>query len=490
MQGSKYFSSIPYWFAFDLENERKNSIGDFKKKSEYNSEDFEVLTFLICRTLEARNIDYPLLEQHIFSENFNESNDSIFNFEEILSNKLLKLLNLNSEEDRDIIESYVDHITSFNEHNDLLKLKEIIYNLFSSIKILYYLEKNKKENLLKTLLNPHQTKLYKEFLKKDKQQKGYLNFKDVKIIFESLKVEINPEMIEYLVILMKNKNPPSIFDLNYLSLLQMLCEENDIGEQEETKSNYQITYPRVCLDSTNFLTLTPEYEKRITQILQKFSEFLSSSNLSLENFFKQREGVITYFVEDKIYNAISLKMFVKILNEEAKLDLDESDSLYILYKFKHDDNSFKSELIDLDILKSELELDCYKDYKNNLTYGSKCDDHEHTQKPKLESKKSFTSKIIEQDVQIYNIESEHKQLHESGNVPIIINPYFNKSISNVTQASFLLLNENNLVRENILNENEIITGLSDFPYENSKDKNKGMSKIIVDDMFTKVLEGI
>ncbi len=82
-----------------------------------------------------------------------------------------------------------------------------------------------------------------------------------------------------------------------------------------------------------------------------------------------------------------------------------------------------------------------------------------------------------------------KQFHESRNVPIIINSYSNKSISNVTQASFLLLNESNFVRESILKENELKTGLSALPYENSKDMNKGMSKIIVDDMFTKILEG-
>lgn len=175
----------------------------------------------------------------------------------------------------------------------------------------------------------------------------YITFIDLRKIFDTLNIVIEAELVEYLIYLMKssfkNENA-SFYDLNYMSLVELLYEkvnpEEEKSEDEEDQS-YEIT---------------PEaYEKILVSLFTRIRDFAKGKGVKPIDIFKEDVALVEEENTKKRFHIIELKDFIERLDSQLGLDLKELE-IYCLYtKLKFDEVENELEAISFEKLEKDLD---------------------------------------------------------------------------------------------------------------------------------------
>lgn len=181
----------------------------------------------------------------------------------------------------------------------------------------------------------------------------FITFVDLRRIFDSLSISIDAELVEYLIYFMKSSfkdDKASLYDLNYLALIELLsakpdpeaenADEKSLNEEEE--QSYEIT---------------PEtYEKIISDILGSVVAFAKKKKINPLEIFKADVALVEEETTKERFHIIELKDFIEKLDTIVGLDLKELE-IYCLYtKLKFDEVENDMEAISYTKLTEELEL--------------------------------------------------------------------------------------------------------------------------------------
>lgn len=151
----------------------------------------------------------------------------------------------------------------------------------------------------------------------------------------------------------------SFYDLNYISLVELLYEEVD--EEEDEKS----------MEEDKSFEITPEaYEKILIDIFSKIRSYAKQKELSPIEIFKGDVALVEEETTKKRYHIIELKDFIERLDTVVEINLKELE-IYCLYtKLKFDEVENELEAISYDKLKMDLEqFDCLN--QNSAKFSKK-----------------------------------------------------------------------------------------------------------------------
>lgn len=192
----------------------------------------------------------------------------------------------------------------------------------------------------------------------------FITFVDLRKIFDTLSISIEAELVEYLIYMMKSSfkdEKASLYDLNYLALVELLnseAEENDDGEKsniEELEQSYEIS--------------PEQYEKILSGIFTKIKNFAARKKLSPAEIFQDDVALVEEENTKERYSIIELKDFIEKLDTVVGLDIKELE-VYCLYtKLKFDEVENDLEAISFTKLIEELEADSSK-IVNNKSYNT------------------------------------------------------------------------------------------------------------------------
>lgn len=415
---------------------------------------FGELTYILTKNFEANDIDMIALKEKISESNTyeEESEDKIA---EKMGEKIQDLLKNKNQVNKQELVSYCKHFLK-NYNPNPLHIHSQFASLFNSIT--NYSNDNSLQltQQVKQLLSPYRTMLQNEARKMDPNNTGYITFYNLRKLIETLKLELDEDVMEYIIFLMKNFEDSESYlrDLKYGNLLTLIVEEKEIPVEDIRRGSNSLTSSQVLIPDKEFKT-------RSEGILQKLAGFLYSQNITTKKYFIQ-----TFVIEegDRYYTAMYLKLFLRILQNEMNIALDVVDSLCLFNRLKNEFNIYNIEVIDVDKLAEEMEV-----------FG-----------------------IIEQEelnVNLdANVDKDKETPHEDGKSEI-------NNDANVEGV------ENNKFEElfqfkeaKVTNGNEQNDQLNDIPFhpdilyfdheddKNAKESHKRISKSLIDGVFSSVIE--
>lgn len=194
---------------------------------------------------------------------------------------------------------------------------------------------------IKSTLNTYREVLINEFERYDRQKRGYVTFSELRRIFESLNVNIENELVEYIIYLLKTyeDQSTSIHDLRYENLLKILERKS-----QSKSSGNELELSQVILSKE-------EFNKRSERILKLLAEYIYHSELKLKDLFP---NVVTIIEDSLQYKGFYLKQFVKTLASTVGITMDSTDTYCIFDRLKHPENVHNIEVIYLDRLIDEI----------------------------------------------------------------------------------------------------------------------------------------
>ena len=175
----------------------------------------------------------------------------------------------------------------------------------------------------------------------------FISFVDLRRIFDTLNITIEPELVEYLIYLMKSSfkdEKASFYYLNYLSFVELLYEENvDDEKSVEEDQSYEIT---------------PEaYENILQNIFGKIKSYAKRKGIKPIDIFKDDVALVEEENSKQRFNIIELKDFIEKLDNNIGIDLKELE-IYCLYtKLKFDEVENELEAISFKKLENDLNSD-------------------------------------------------------------------------------------------------------------------------------------
>eukprot|EP00340_Litonotus_pictus_P012821 CAMPEP_0170536966 /NCGR_PEP_ID=MMETSP0209-20121228/102443_1 /TAXON_ID=665100 ORGANISM="Litonotus pictus, Strain P1" /NCGR_SAMPLE_ID=MMETSP0209 /ASSEMBLY_ACC=CAM_ASM_000301 /LENGTH=1224 /DNA_ID=CAMNT_0010838393 /DNA_START=149 /DNA_END=3824 /DNA_ORIENTATION=- len=331
-----------------------------------SDDSFNEIIYILMKNFEANKIDSSVIDSAFPSFENKSSSEIIMN----LSKSIMYLLkNKNYEDLKTLCHVLVTFINKTK--NDYQEFHKAFLSIFENIslfsgeqkahynKYLRRMFKNNKEDLVKEFMladkqlslkeGNHNAQYLLEKAKQDLDKKPcFITFVDLRRIFDTLSITIEAELVEYLIYLMKSTfrdEKASFYDLNYLSLVELLYEERSPTEDEKSVNEDEQSYE-----------ITPEqYEKILLELFSRIKEFAKKKNVKAIEIFKEDVALVEEENTKQRFNIIELKDFIEKLDNHLCLDLKELE-IYCLYtKLKFDEVENELEAISYDKLAKDLE---------------------------------------------------------------------------------------------------------------------------------------
>lgn len=326
---------------------------DLEMDPPLNEEQFGELAYILSKNFEAHGIDLTSLKDKILSgiENvYGKLNSNLLDeikISEVVSCLIMQLLGNKNKVNLQEMVSFMKYFSK-NYLTDSASFVLQFTSLFNTI-INYSSENSVALNQqIKQILYPYKSMLLSETRKMDQNNTGYITFYNLKKLLDNLKIELDEDIMEYFIFLMKSFDDPDSYlrDLKYNNIVSLLVEENEIFTEEmRGRSN--------SLASSQIVLPDKEFKARSENIMEKIAGILYSKNMSTRKFFNQ-----TFVIEEgwRKYNAMYLKLFIKILQDEMSINLEIMDSMCLFNRLKNENNIYNIEVVDIDKLVEEMEV--------------------------------------------------------------------------------------------------------------------------------------
>lgn len=484
-----------------------------------SDEDFNDLSYILAKNLEAHKLG-PNALQKLFDD-LEDIIDTEAVIEKIVD-KLLAMMKNKNKHNREQILAYLKTLVNINGSN-ISGLKEHFVGLYEGLT--HYSEDNCAvlDPQLKKVIGPLRHQINNE-IKKTVGNSPYISFLNLRKVLETLEIKLENDLIEYLIYTMKKFNDPnsSIHDLKYENANQIFNDEEDASAEE---------LRRLSVASSQIIMNAQEYQRKSESILAKIGGHLYSINTTTRKFFAD-----TFVLKEKnsFYNAMYLKLFLKVLHNELKLNLDATDSLCIFNRLKNNNNVYNIEVIDIDKLVEEMEnYGIYEKIEENEVEPLNNPNEEGHSKREKANNLDYTENVenyennltlaenqIQAIEEVNNLEAEIDLIQEFKtylkinkarthfeklifllqpkvliqneryvNMDDLVNYLYEKNVilsKNIYRAGLIaVLNDEDLVNINILKE---LVELSDLEQENDANRQKRLSKLLTDNVFHEVLE--
>ena len=305
-------------------------------------------TYYLIKNFEARKITHNIAMKKIFNNLVTNDKNEIEtdNVLKILINNVIDALNVKLDSDKKNLEKYAKKLLNSSEGKldiFLEKFNSIFYNVKSY--------KTSEKNFLKQQLYKQLKKYEEEFKQKSKNfdtdSKGIISFENLKKLFESMNLQINPDLIEFMIYWMKSEenDKMSLCDLNYEVVLKFLSNTpsnlekniaNAITENEENEKDDD--------DDDEIVITSDNFNEKVENVLRQIHNHIKSTNQSFREIFKKHIVNLNEIQEFKHRNedVIHLKDFLDTLNS-IDINLVDIDVYCIYTKLKLiDDYDFMS----------------------------------------------------------------------------------------------------------------------------------------------------
>lgn len=303
-------------------------------------EQFSEMTYILIKNFEANNIDIKIAQEQIFNDDIFE--DSAILTEKI-SDKIMEVLKNNNQANKEELIRYLKYFFMHYGTN-YETIREQFISVFENISVYSKEACELMDQNLKSLISPYRFEMNIQLKKRDPDSSGYITFFNLRKILEHLLIQLDTDSVEYFIYKLKCfEDPQSSFrDLKYQYIFELLnCDGNvDIDD-----------FRRASKTSSVVILPDKEYKAKSEAILAKIAAFLFSYEKSIKSVFGQ---IFTIQEKEFKYNAMYLKLFLNVLQEEMKIPLDYMDSLCMFNRLKNSNNIYNIEVIDIDKLTEEM----------------------------------------------------------------------------------------------------------------------------------------
>ena len=222
-----------------LEEEKREKILEEKKEEEELNESLpeninEIMASLphiIVKNLEAKNITTKYLEEElkkIYGKFDSNDNDEVSknDFLEPFSQLIIENMKIKNKKDIKIINLYLDNLLEEYE-NDTEKFIDNLSQIFNSLNNYDNIDENEMDEKLIIELKKYPN-LIESLKEKDIKKNNIISYMDFKVIHSDLNLQLNDDLIEYLLYKMKKSvdSNQSMLDLNYKIIEDLIGNEN------------------------------------------------------------------------------------------------------------------------------------------------------------------------------------------------------------------------------------------------------------------------
>lgn len=227
------------------------------------------------------------------------------------------------------------HFNKYLRRKFKTRKDEICSRLMHADKMMF--DDEKKQSPLELLNN---------YLKDSKKNPKFITFVDLRKIFDQMNLVLDADLVEYLIYHMKSSfksEEVSIYDLNYLALVELLYEENpddDIVTEDEDQHSYEIS--------------PEEYEKIIKDFYKKIKLKADSLGVNAVDVFREDIALVEEESSQQRFKIIELKDFIIKLESLFEIILKELEIYCIYTRLKFDEIENDIEAISWNKLKEDL----------------------------------------------------------------------------------------------------------------------------------------
>jgi hypothetical protein len=355
-----------------LEEEKSEKILEEKKEEEELNESLpeninEIISSLphiIVKNLEANNITTKYLEDELkkIFEKF-DSNDEVSknDFLEPFSQLIIENMKIKNKKDIKIINLYLDNLLEQYE-NDTEQFIDNLSQIFTSLNNYDNIDENEMDEKLIIELKKYPN-LIKSLKEKDIKKNNIISYLDFKVIHSDLNLQLNDDLIEYLLYKMKKSvdSNQSMLDLNYKIIEDLIGNENkkknkikenilkeEIKSESEKENNK--SSEKQNDEDDHFII---ENDNRINIIFNQLKNKLNDKDSNLDDVLILKTQYIEIDNEQK--EGIPKEDFIEILKQN-EIELEQNDINDIYDKFKFDDKYDDAQnLLNISLIKEEYE---------------------------------------------------------------------------------------------------------------------------------------
>jgi hypothetical protein len=406
--------------------------GEDTMTNQLSEEQFNEMTYILIKNFEAKNIDIKIAQGQMFND---EILSDAANLTEKIADKIIGVLKNSNQANKEELVKYLKYFFAHYGIN-LETIRDQFISVFENISTYPKETCDEMDQILRNFLMPHKEELTNLLRDRDPDGTGFITFFHLRRILQTLEILLEAELVEYFIYRLKcfDDAHASFRDLKYEYIAELLNVEKQIVEVVRRQSN------------TSSVVMLPdkEYKAKSEALLAKIAAFLFSYEKSIKGVFHQ-----SFIIQEKecSYNAMYLKLFLNVLEEEMKIPVDYVDSLCVFNRLKNPHNIFNIEVIDVDKLSEEM-----------VHYGISENEDNNTQRKE----------------EIFEIENNDGEIIESGN-----NDAENIESGNIEREN---IENENIEKENIETENN--EREYEFDYD-AEEMAKANANILTDEVFAK-----
>ena len=316
------------------------------------------------KNLEANNITTNYLEEEFkkIFEKF-DSNDEVSknDFLEPFSQLIIENMKIKNKKDIKIINLYLDNLLEEYE-NDTEKFIDNLSQIFNSLNNYDNIDENEMDEKLIIELKKYPN-LIESLKEKDIKKNNIISYMDFKVIHSDLNLQLNDDLIEYLLYKMKKSvdSNQSMLDLNYKIIEDLIGNENkkknkikenilkeEIKSESEKENNK--SSEKQNDEDDHFII---ENDNRINIIFNQLKNKLNDKDSNLDDVLILKTQYIEIDNEQK--EGIPKEDFIEILKQN-EIELEQNDINDIYDKFKFDDKYDDAQnLLNISLIKEEYE---------------------------------------------------------------------------------------------------------------------------------------
>ena len=316
------------------------------------------------KNLEANNITTNYLEEEFkkIFEKF-DSNDEVSknDFLEPFSQLIIENMKIKNKKDIKIINLYLDNLLEEYE-NDTEKFIDNLSQIFTSLNNYDNIDENEMDEKLIIELKKYPN-LIESLKEKDIKKNNIISYMDFKVIHSDLNLQLDDDLIEYLLYKMKKSvdSNQSMLDLNYKIIEDLIGNENkkknkikenilkeEIKSESEKENNK--SSEKQNDEDDHFII---ENDNRINIIFNQLKNKLNDKDSNLDDVLILKTQYIEIDNEQK--EGIPKEDFIEILKQN-EIELEQNDINDIYDKFKFDDKYDDAQnLLNISLIKEEYE---------------------------------------------------------------------------------------------------------------------------------------
>ena len=270
-------------------------------------------------------------------------------------------MKIKNKKDIKIINLYLDNLLEEYE-NDTEKFIDNLSQIFNSLNNYDNIDENEMDEKLIIELKKYPN-LIESLKEKDIKKNNIISYMDFKVIHSDLNLQLNDDLIEYLLYKMKKSvdSNQSMLDLNYKIIEDLIGNENkkknkikenilkeEIKSESEKENNK--SSEKQNDEDDHFII---ENDNRINIIFNQLKNKLNDKDSNLDDVLILKTQYIEIDNEQK--EGIPKEDFIEILKQN-EIELEQNDINDIYDKFKFDDKYDDAQnLLNISLIKEEYE---------------------------------------------------------------------------------------------------------------------------------------